>query len=47
MGLTARELRNEGCTVQDRTEEPEYGKVSWVLGPEDNKVELWEPPAGQ
>jgi predicted enzyme related to lactoylglutathione lyase len=42
-----RELRNEGCNVQDRTEESEYGKFGWVLDPEGNKVELWEPPAGQ
>ena len=39
--------RSEGCNVQDRTEESEYGKFGWVLDPEGNKVELWEPPAGQ
>jgi predicted enzyme related to lactoylglutathione lyase len=24
-------------------EEYEYGKFAWVLDPEGNKVELWEP----
>lgn len=38
-------LREEGCNVQDRTEESEFGKFAWVIDPEGNKVELWEPPA--
>jgi catechol 2,3-dioxygenase-like lactoylglutathione lyase family enzyme len=25
----------------------EYGKFGWVMDPEGNKVELWQPPAGQ
>lgn len=40
-------LRAEGCQVQDKVEESEYGKFGWVLDPENNKIELWEPPAGQ
>jgi predicted enzyme related to lactoylglutathione lyase len=40
-------LREEGCLVQDKTEESEYGKFGWVMDPEGNKIELWEPPAGQ
>lgn len=39
-------LRREGCNVMDRTEESEQGKFGWVIDPEGNKVELWEPPAG-
>jgi catechol 2,3-dioxygenase-like lactoylglutathione lyase family enzyme len=37
-------LRSEGCNVEDRTEETEQGKFGWVIDPEGNKVELWEPP---
>lgn len=40
-------LKAEGCNVEDRTEESEQGKFGWVIDPEGNKVELWEPPAGQ
>lgn len=40
-------LREEGCYVLDETEDSEFGKFGWVLDPEQNKVELWEPPAGQ
>ena len=37
-------LRAEGCNVQDGTEESGQGKFGWVIDPEGNKVELWEPP---
>jgi predicted enzyme related to lactoylglutathione lyase len=43
----AQELKNEGCKVLDRIEESEYGVFAWVIDPEGNKVELWQPPAGQ
>jgi predicted enzyme related to lactoylglutathione lyase len=41
------ELRKEGCNVLDKTEDSEYGKFGWVMDPEGNKVELWEPPPGR
>jgi predicted enzyme related to lactoylglutathione lyase len=40
-------LRAEGCQVMDKVEESEYGKFGWVLDPDGNKLELWEPPPGQ
>jgi predicted enzyme related to lactoylglutathione lyase len=40
-------LRAEGCSVDPRVEESPYGKFGWVIDPEGNKLELWEPPAGQ
>lgn len=40
-------LREEGCHVLDRIDESEYGAFAWVIDPEGNKVELWQPPAGQ
>ena len=40
-------LRSEGCNVLDKVEESEFGKFGWVIDPEGNKVELWEPPPGQ
>lgn len=40
-------LREEGCQVEGAVEESEFGKFGWVVDPEGNKVELWEPPAGQ
>ncbi len=41
-------LRSEGCNVVDKVEESEeFGKFGWVVDPEGNKLELWQPPAGQ
>jgi predicted enzyme related to lactoylglutathione lyase len=40
-------LREEGCNVLDKVDESEYGRFAWVIDPEGNKVELWEPPPGQ
>jgi predicted enzyme related to lactoylglutathione lyase len=40
-------LRAEGCDVVDKVDESEYGKFGWVIDPEGNKIELWQPPEGQ
>ncbi|MBZ0250659.1 MAG: VOC family protein [Burkholderiales bacterium] len=40
-------LRAEGCIVLEKTDDSEYGKFGWVIDPEGNKVELWQPPEGQ
>ncbi len=40
-------LRDEGCHVLEKTNDSEYGKFGWVVDPEGNKVELWQPPPGQ
>jgi predicted enzyme related to lactoylglutathione lyase len=42
-----RVLREEGCNVLEKTDDSEYGKFGWVIDPEGNKVELWQPPDGQ
>ena len=39
-------LRAEGCSVDDKVEESDFGKFGWVMDPEGNRVELWEPPPG-
>ena len=36
-------LKGEGVTVVGEMEEYEYGKFGWILDPEGNKIELWEP----
>ena len=40
-------LREEGCNVLEKTGDSEFGKFGWVMDPEGNKVELWQPPEGQ
>ena len=36
-------LKEEGVTVMEKTEEYDYGKFGWILDPDGNKIELWEP----
>jgi predicted enzyme related to lactoylglutathione lyase len=38
-------LRAEGVQVDDKVESHEYGKFGWIMDPEGNRIELWEPPA--
>ena len=44
-GLLA-QLREEGVEVMDEIEEAEYGRFGWIIDPDGNKIELWEPPEG-
>jgi predicted enzyme related to lactoylglutathione lyase len=36
-------LKEEGVTVIGEIQEFEYGKFGWILDPDGNKIELWEP----
>ena len=36
-------LKTEGVRVVGKVESYEYGKFGWILDPEGNKIELWEP----
>ena len=40
-------LRSEGCEVLEKTDDSEFGKFGWVIDPEGNKVELWQPPEAE
>lgn len=37
------ELKKEGVTIAGEMQEHSYGKFAWVMDPEGNKIELWEP----
>ena len=36
------QLKQSGITVE-KVEEYDYGKFAWVMDPEGNRIELWEP----
>ena len=40
-------LKTEGVQIVGEPMDEEYGKFGWILDPEGNKIELWEPPAGE
>ena len=41
------ELKKEGVQVVGEIEKYEYGEFGWVIDPEGNKIELWEPSDGE
>ncbi len=36
-------LKEEGVQIVGEIKEESYGKFGWILDPEGNKIELWEP----
>lgn len=36
-------LQTEGVEQVDEVMDSEFGKFAWIMDPEGNKVELWEP----
>jgi catechol 2,3-dioxygenase-like lactoylglutathione lyase family enzyme len=40
------QLRALGVSVESKVAEEFNGKFAWVVDPEGNKIELWEPKAG-
>jgi len=36
-------LKEEGVQVVGEIEEYPYGKFGWIMDPDGNKIELWEP----
>jgi predicted enzyme related to lactoylglutathione lyase len=40
-------LREEGVEIDPNREDLEYGRFAWIIDPEGNKIELWQPPVEQ
>jgi predicted enzyme related to lactoylglutathione lyase len=40
-------LHAEGVTIDPKRQDDEYGKFAWIIDPEGNRIELWEPPKGK
>jgi len=38
------QLRSEGVEVDEKAEKSEFGYFGWIMDPEGNRIELWEPP---
>jgi predicted enzyme related to lactoylglutathione lyase len=37
------QLKAEGIDVDPKVESCDYGKFAWIMDPEGNRIELWEP----
>ena len=40
-------LKADGVTIDPTREDYDYGRFAWIMDPEGNKIELWEPPRGR
>lgn len=38
------QLQREGVEIVSHREEHDFGKFAWIVDPDGNRVELWEPP---
>lgn len=39
------QLASAGITIDPKRDDYPYGRFAWIVDPEGNRVELWEPPA--
>jgi len=40
-------LRAEGVEIDPEIQKSEFGNFAWVMDPDGNRLELWEPPAAE
>jgi predicted enzyme related to lactoylglutathione lyase len=38
-----KQARDAGAVVDDKITEESYGKFGWIMDPEGNRIELWQP----
>ncbi|HUI41849.1 MAG TPA: VOC family protein [Terriglobia bacterium] len=41
------QLAGEGVEIDPKRENSDFGRFAWITDPEGNRIELWEPPAGE
>jgi len=37
-------LKDEGVEIDPHREDYDYGRFAWIMDPDGNRIELWEPP---
>ena len=37
------QLRRSGVKIEN-VQDSDYGRFAWIMDPEGNRIELWEPP---
>jgi len=37
-------LKEEGVEIDPKREDYQYGRFAWIMDPDGNRIELWEPP---
>ena len=44
LGALLKALEAEGVEIDPHREDCEYGRFAWIVDPEGNRIELWQPP---
>src|ERR1700690_2595827 len=44
MDALLKALKEEGVEIDPHREDCDYGRFAWIMDPDGNRVELWEPP---
>ena len=39
-------LRDQGVEIDEKHEDSQYGRFAWIVDPEGNRIELWQPAPG-
>src|SRR5579863_9190727 len=37
-------LAEEGVEIDPKRQDADYGRFAWIMDPDGNRIELWEPP---
>jgi predicted enzyme related to lactoylglutathione lyase len=40
------DLKEEAVEIDPKREDYDYGWFAWIMDPEGDRIELWEPPQG-
>jgi predicted enzyme related to lactoylglutathione lyase len=40
------QLKSEGVEIDPKREDYDFGRFAWIMDPEGNRIELWEPSKG-
>jgi predicted enzyme related to lactoylglutathione lyase len=43
-GLKREEMKKAGVEIDPHREDYDYGRFAWIMDPDGNRIELWEPP---
>lgn len=47
LGALLEELKKEDVTIDPHREDYDYGRFAWIIDPDGNRLELWEPRIGK
>lgn len=47
LGALVGKLGGRGAKLDPKRKDTDYGRFAWIVDPDGNKIELWEPPGAK